>query len=131
MVDSKHDVISKPEKHDWTFFAFFAIALILIASAIVWATAKAGLFNSNAYDDDTPQRVSLPAIPMPAAPEQSSDSSDAESPGAESQSPGAITDAPGADSEASSADSAVVQQSPGAGDAITPSAGAPASNPEN
>jgi len=130
MVDSKHDVI-KPEKHDWTFFAFFAIALILIASAIVWATTKAGLFNSNAYDDDTPQRVSLPAIPMPSAPERSSNGSDTESPGAESQSPGASTDIPSADSETSSTDSAVVQQPPGGGDAITPSAGAPAANPEN
>lgn len=102
MVDSKHDVITKPEKHDWTFFAFFAIALILIASAIVWAAAKAGLFGSNGLDDDTPQRLSLPAIPMPSSASTETSSSESVQP-----------------------PSATEPDSPSATDNITPSAGAP------
>jgi len=33
-------------KHDWTFFFFITIAFILVAAAITWASAKAGLFVS-------------------------------------------------------------------------------------
>lgn len=110
MVDSKHDLVSKPEKHDWTFFAFFAIALILIASAIVWATAKAGLFNANGLDDDTPSRISLPAVPVPAAPDQSSK-------------------AVSSSNDAVNAAQPMQPISPDATDNTTPSAGAP-SNPD-
>lgn len=105
MVDSKHDLVSKPEKHDWTFFAFFAIALILIASAIVWATAKAGLFNANGLDDDNPSRISSPAVPVPAVPDQSSKPQT---------------------SSSNDAVRAAQPISPNATDNITPSAGAPA-----
>jgi hypothetical protein len=53
MSDSEKETREKRHvKHDWTFFVFIAVALVLIASAIAWASSKSGVFSIDAADSD-------------------------------------------------------------------------------
>lgn len=51
MVDSQKTSGDESEAtNDWTFFAFIAVTLILLAAAFTWASVKSGFFANGNMD---------------------------------------------------------------------------------